>query len=91
MKAGAKIVVRGLVQGVGFRYFVYRHASRLGLVGFTRNRPDGNVEIQLEGEQDRITVLLGEVQRGPLMARVKRIEVEWQEFQHRYTGFEIRH
>ena len=75
---------------MGFRYFIYRHASRLGLVGFTRNLPDGNVEIELEGEQSLIKVLLAEIRKGPLLAQVTRVDVRWQNFQHKYTQFEIR-
>ena len=70
MKAGARILIGGAVQGVGFRYFIYRHASRLGLVGFTRNLRGGEVEIELEGERALIEALLKQARTGPIMARV---------------------
>ncbi|CUT02300.1 Acylphosphatase, partial [Candidatus Kryptonium thompsonii] len=46
----AHIIVKGLVQGVGFRWFVQKHANHLGLKGWTRNLSNGDVEIEVEGE-----------------------------------------
>lgn len=91
MKAGARILIGGFVQGVGFRYFVYRHASRLGLVGFTRNLPHGEVEIELEGERTLIEALARQACTGPMMARVDSFRIDWRDWQDRYTHFEIRH
>lgn len=91
MKAGARILIGGAVQGVGFRYFIYRHASRLGLVGFTRNLPGGEVEIELEGETALIEALLTQARKGPSMARVDTLRTEWRDCRDTYTRFEIRH
>ena len=91
MKAGARILIGGFVQGVGFRYFIYRHAARLGLVGFTRNLRGGEVEIELEGERTLIEALLKQARTGPTMARVDGLRIDWRDFQARYTHFEIRH
>ena len=91
MKKGATILVTGLVQGVGCRYFIHRHANSLGLVGFTRNLPSGEVEIELEGERDLIEALLSQVRKGPLIARVEGIQVEWRDYSDRHTRFEIRY
>jgi acylphosphatase len=70
-------IVHGDVQGVGFRYFVQRRADGMGLAGWVRNRPDGSVEVLVEGARpalDRMLELLG---RGPGMADVDRVDVEW--------------
>ena len=91
MKAGARVLIGGTVQGVGFRYFIYRHATRLGLVGFTRNLPDGEVEIELEGERPHIEALLKQARAGPMMARVDSLRIEWRDGRRGYTRFEIRH
>lgn len=91
MKAGASILIEGAVQGVGFRYFIYRHASRLGLVGFTRNRIGGEVEIELEGERALIEALLVKARKGPSMARVDSLRIEWRDWRGRHSRFEIRH
>jgi acylphosphatase len=53
----AEIIAEGFVQGVGFRYFVYRHAQQLGLNGFTRNLFTGEVETVVEGEKALIILL----------------------------------
>jgi acylphosphatase len=64
------------VQGVGYRYFVLRHAEELGLAGFARNQADGSVEVIAEGEQaalEKLESLLGE---GPAFAHVTGVERE---------------
>jgi acylphosphatase len=70
------IVVHGDVQGVGFRYFVQRVANRLGITGNVRNCPDSTVEIIAQAESDRMADFIREVQRGPRLARVDRLEIE---------------
>ena len=69
-------LVAGRVQGVGFRYFTRATACELGLGGFVRNRPDGLVEIEVEGE----VVAMGEfekaVRKGPPGARVETFTTE---------------
>jgi acylphosphatase len=77
MPAQAKrIVVHGRVQGVGFRYFVRNVGTRLGLTGNVSNLPDSTVEIVVEGNPKRIVEFIREVQKGPLLARVERLEIQ---------------
>jgi len=64
------------VQGVGYRYFVLRHAEELGLAGFARNKPDGSVEVLAEGGEaalGKLESLLGE---GPAFCHVTGVERE---------------
>ena len=56
------IIVSGRVQGIGFRAFVQQKANELGLSGWTRNLPDGNVEIEVEGTKDQIDTFLSIIQ-----------------------------
>jgi acylphosphatase len=70
-----RAVVRGLVQGVGFRWSCAREAERRGLAGWVRNLPDGGVETAVEGPADLVEQLLGWVARGPRFARVTSVEV----------------
>ena len=70
------IVVHGDVQGVGFRYFVQRAAIRLGLTGNVCNCHDSTVEIVAQGESNRMADFIGEVRRGPRLARVDRLDIE---------------
>jgi acylphosphatase len=70
-------VIRGDVQGVGFRYFVMRQARSLDLRGWVRNREDGSVEMVAEGERADLERLLDDVRRGPSQARVGDVRVDW--------------
>lgn len=89
MEVGAHIVVRGFVQGVGFRYFVYDRARRLGLNGFVRNLYNGDVEIEAEGERSLVEEFIKEVKVGPRAARVADVVIRWKETLQHYTSFEI--
>jgi len=62
--------VTGVVQGVGFRWFVRERARRLGLSGWVRNLPDGSVEVAASGDLKQIDLLKGELKRGPQGAAV---------------------
>jgi acylphosphatase len=66
--------IEGRVQGVGYRDWLVREASRHGLHGWVRNRPDGSVQALVAGEEGAVQALLTACRRGPLMARVDRIE-----------------
>lgn len=89
MQVGVHIIVQGLVQGVGFRYFVYRVATKLGLAGCARNLYNGDVEIQVEGERSLLEEFIKEVKVGPRFACVKDMKIEWQEYQNKFKTFEI--
>ena len=86
----ATLIVRGVVQGVGFRYFVYRAATSLRLGGWTRNLPDGTVEVFVEGERSLIEELIAELKVGSSHASVSDVMVTWQEYQGTDTTFDIK-
>lgn len=71
-----RFVVAGAVQGVGFRWFVARHARTLGLAGYARNLPDGTVEVVARGDGERLTRLEALLHEGPASASVSRVECE---------------
>jgi acylphosphatase len=71
-----RFVIAGVVQGVGFRWFVARHAHLLGLSGYARNLPDGRVEVVASGEDDALARLEGLLRAGPPHARVTDVERE---------------
>jgi len=66
--------VFGRVQGVGFRQWTQRTAERLGLAGTVRNLPDGSVEVRARGGSPALRELETALKRGPLAARVERVE-----------------
>ena len=70
-------VIKGEVQGVGFRYFMIRRAQGLGLSGWVRNRDDGAVEFVAEGSRRALEQLEESAREGPRMARVIAVEVNW--------------
>jgi acylphosphatase len=72
--AAARFLVHGRVQGVGFRWFVWKTAQRLGLGGVARNLPDGSVEVVAEGPGPALEQLAQALQRGPPLAQVERVE-----------------
>ena len=70
-----RAVVRGEVQGVGFRWWTAREASRLGVAGSVRNLADGSVEVVAEGDDDAVAALLALLADGPRHASVSGVEV----------------
>ena len=76
MKHSVRGFVHGRVQGVGFRYFVHRHATAEGLTGFARNLADGRVEFLLQGDADAVARVIAALHDGPAYARVTRVETE---------------
>lgn len=69
-----KFLVSGMVQGVGFRWFVARHARSLGLTGYARNLPDGRVEVVVNGPDESLPALEELLRAGPAYAQVDRVE-----------------
>jgi acylphosphatase len=70
-----RFIVRGRVQGVGFRWFVEREAKQLGLAGWVRNNEDSTVECLASGPDDRLETLRARLKQGPRASRVDRVEV----------------
>ena len=69
-----RFLVSGMVQGVGFRWFVARHARSLGLTGYAENLPDGRVEVLVDGSDEALEALERLLRAGPASAQVDRVE-----------------
>ena len=69
-----RFLVRGRVQGVGFRWFVEREAHILGIAGWVRNNSDGSVEVQAQGTRDQLLGLRSRLREGPRAARVDAVD-----------------
>jgi acylphosphatase len=69
-----RFVVRGRVQGVGFRWFVEREAHIFGIAGWVRNNANGSVEILAQGTRDQLSGLRSRLREGPRAARVDGVE-----------------
>jgi len=85
-------IVKGEVQGVGFRAFTQRHAGRLGLTGWVRNLFDGNVEIEVEGPEQLVREFMENMRAGPRMAAVEEVEIleTEQSEERRHNDFTVR-
>lgn len=75
-RKSVRFIVKGLVQGVGFRYWVYRQAKTLGITGFVRNRIDGSVEVLVQGSEAEIEEMHCLLRHGPPMAQVSSVDIE---------------
>ena len=88
--AALRAVVRGRVQGIGFRDYVLTRAGFLGLTGYVRNLPDGrSVEIVAEGARPDLEQLLDYLREGPRMSRIDAVNAEWREATGAYDGFGV--
>ncbi len=88
-KAAKRWLIKGMVQGVGFRYFVQHKATALGLSGWVRNLDDGAVEVYASGSGERLSDLAGALHQGPRMAQVRSVE-ERDEAVENISGFRVR-
>ncbi len=85
----AQMIVKGRVQGVGYRAFAARVASKIGLQGGVRNLEDGRVELDVEGTKTHILILIDELRKGPPAAHVMAVDVEWGKATGRFSEFRV--
>ena len=83
-------LVRGRVQGVGFRYSAVREAGRLRINGWVKNSGDGNVEVWAEGSPEKLDLFLDWLHRGPQFSRVDSVRKENMEPKG-YLDFSVEH
>ncbi|RJP76145.1 MAG: acylphosphatase [Candidatus Zixiibacteriota bacterium] len=85
----AHLVIHGVVQGVGFRYFAAQWARRLGLSGWVRNQWDGSVETEVEGDGAAVEEYVAQMRVGPRSGHVSGVELDYRPYEGKYTGFDI--
>ena len=83
-------IITGRVQGVSYRYYASREADALGLTGWVRNLPDGNVEAVFEGPRDVVRQMLDWCHQGPPEAAVSDVQVAWEDPSGEFSDFSIR-
>lgn len=81
--------VYGRVQGVGFRYSTVIQARRIGVTGYTRNMPDGSVEVVAEGEEDKLKKLISWLKQGPPASRVDNVDFHYTSYNGYYKSFGV--
>jgi len=86
----AQLLISGLVQGVGYRWFVMRKAEEYNLKGYVRNLYNGDVEVEVEGYKPMILDFAKELKIASRSAHVTDIKIRWGEYENRYKNFDIR-
>ena len=84
------IMVSGVVQGVGYRYFVMDAARERGLTGYAKNREDGRVEVEAEGDANVLESFIEVLRIGPRGARVSGLDIERLPAEKGFKEFNIR-
>ena len=87
----AHIFILGFVQNVGFRQFVKKNAKNLDLQGYVQNLADGRLELVIQGQKENIEKLIKICEKGPFLAEVKSVVVDWDQEEGEFRDFEIRH
>jgi acylphosphatase len=86
---GAELRIRGLVQGVGYRWFFIHKATDLGLTGWVRNVPDGTVSAVVEGDRSLVEALIEEARIGPYSAQVTDVDIKWVPYSGQYRNMDV--
>jgi acylphosphatase len=84
------MVISGLVQGVGYRWFVTRKAQEYNLTGYVRNLYSGDVEVEVEGYKPMILDFARDLKVGPRSGQVTDMKIDWGEYEGRYGNFDVR-
>lgn len=84
------VTVRGLVQGVSFRYHTRQRALQLTVTGWVRNLPNGDVQGCFEGDEKDVQALIDWCREGPSLAEVEKVIVEKKDFSGEFQGFHVR-
>ena len=88
-KTRAKLIIKGLVQGVNFRYYTQREAQKYNLTGWVRNLSDGSVAALCEGEEEDMEGMIQWCRHGPPSAQVTELVVQTEEFRGTFQSFTI--
>lgn len=90
MKILARILIKGEVQGVGYRYFVRRLALNMGLTGWVRNLYNGDVEIEVEGEKEKLDEFIKKIRSEHPWAIITDINIKYEKDLKNYSRFDIK-
>ena len=85
----AKIIVKGLVQGVGYRYYCYKKANEYDLTGYAKNLPNGDVEVEVEGDQYLIMSFIKELKIGPSNSSVTALDHVFMDYEDEFDDFRM--
>ncbi len=86
----AVIVIQGLVQGVGYRFFAIEQAKRFSIKGYVQNLSNSNVEVVAEGNEGMLKDFIKKLKIGPPSAHVTGVDVRWNDEECGFTNFDVR-
>jgi len=89
MLTHAEIIISGMVQGVGYRYFALRKANQYGMKGYVKNLPDGDVLCVAEGEEGLVKDFIQELRTGSMFSQVNSVKVATSPNLKGYKSFEV--
>lgn len=85
------VIVSGRVQGVNFRHYTVLTARELGVTGWVRNLPDGDVEVVAEGTRNQLSQVIAFLHKGPPAAHVTGVDTKWHTATNKFPAFEVRY
>jgi acylphosphatase len=85
------LIITGDVTGVGYRAWMVRQATKLEVVGWVRNRDQGQVESVAEGSEDKLQALITQCRQGPEVSWVENVTVTWEKATQEFLGFSIQY
>ncbi len=89
-KSRSQVIVRGIVQGVNFRYYTQRQAVRYNVTGWVRNLPDGSVAAVFEGEEQDVEAMVQWCRHGPPSAQVTELIVQPEDYRGEFSSFLVK-
>jgi acylphosphatase len=90
MEVSYRILIKGRVQGVGFRAYAVRISSVYGVKGWVKNMPDGNVQVLAQGDKQNLELYINHLRQGPSLSYVSDIEIEEIDHAESYEDFDIK-
>jgi len=90
-KTRAKVIVKGIVQGVNFRYYTHRQAAKYNVTGWVKNLPDGSVGAVFEGEEQDVAAMVLWCRRGPSSAHVTELIEQPEEYRGEFSSFSVKY
>ncbi len=89
-KSRVKVIVKGIVQGVNFRYYSQRQAAKFNITGWVKNLPDGSVAGVFEGDEQDVEAMVQWCRRGPPSAHVTELIVQPEEYRGEFSSFSVK-
>jgi acylphosphatase len=89
-KSRVKVIVKGIVQGVNFRYYSQRQATKFNVSGWVKNLPDGSVAAVFEGDEQDVEAMVQWCRRGPPSAHVTELIAQPEEYRGEFSSFSVK-